>query len=107
MEDNIYNYNLKITGPKTTLVCIMTLIDKLAEITGSPHDPIGIFVPISVLMRVLIGEDDMSGNIIRYEMTYEALNLHIDCPLFIDEHLQDALLEIFNDIEVEIIEEST
>ena len=105
MEDKIYNYDLKITGNKTTLGCIMTLIDKLAEKFGSPHDPNGFFVPISVMMSLLVGDDEVEGNIIKYEMNHEALHLHIDCPLFIDEHLQDALLEIFNGIEIEIIEE--
>lgn len=100
-EEDPYEYDYTLTGSADTLATVKRLIDSLCQQFGTPDNELGLFVPLGMVMRVLVGTSDYRGNILRMEQpSPDRLTLHIEAnegsPLLY------ALRQCFENLKVEM-----
>ena len=78
-DDDPYEYDYTLTGSADTLAAVKRLIDSLCQQFGTPGNELGIFVPLGMMMRVLVGTSDYRGNILSMEQPApDRLTLHVE-----------------------------
>jgi hypothetical protein len=91
-----------VYAPVRTLTTIMTLIDGLYRIYsgGSEVDSYGLCLPLSWLMKALVGEASCDGDIMNcIQMPYGTVEILMICDISAVEPFRDALLDCFPEIE--------
>lgn len=106
-EDDIpCNWTYTLRGSIDTLSAVKRLIGSLCQKFGTPDNEFGLFVPLGMVMRVLVGTDAYRGNIIsmegptpveeKQEKTFLIIKTEADSGDF----LLYALQQSFADLEV-------
>lgn len=96
-----FDYSLK--GKADALDGIRKMIDDLCQRFGTPDNEMGLFVPLGVVMKTLVGSPYYEGNVLSMKLeSLDCLTLHVEAnsgyPLLY------ALREAFPDIKVEMKE---
>lgn len=103
-DDDICFYTLGIHGTRSQLDGIQTLIGRLCEKWGTPDNEFGMYVPIGALIKTLVGSDEYRGNVMRMELSDDALSLQIECESDVADVLKYALQCAFGGLEIEVEE---
>lgn len=100
-DDTPCEYDYTLTGNADTLAAVKQMLDDLCQRFGTPDNELGLFVPLGMVMRVLVGTGDYRGNILRMEQpSPDSLTLHVEAnegtPLLY------ALRQCFENIDIEM-----
>ena len=103
-DDDICSYTLGIHGTRSQLDGIQTLLGRLCEKWGTPDNELGMFVPIDALIKTLVGSDEYRGNVMRMELSDDALSLQIECEADVADVLKYALQCAFGELKIDLEE---
>lgn len=107
-DDAPCEYDYTLTGNADTLSAVKRLIDDLCQQFGTPDNELGLFVPLGMVMRVLVGTSDYRGNILSMEgpspvgegQEEASLTLHVEANE--GSSLFYALRQCFENLKVEM-----
>ncbi len=103
-DDDVCSYTLRIRGTQGQLETIQKLIDDLCQKFGTPDNEFGLYVPVPVLMKILVGSDEYLGNILSSDIEDNTLNMELECESDVAETLKYALQCSFGNLEIEVAE---
>lgn len=97
---------LFVYGSESTLRSIEELMERVAEMCQSGTDCNEVNIPLSALLRVMVGETEIQGTLLyKAQIPAQILVLLASCDMASAEQLRDALFEIFPDVDyIEIYE---
>ena len=84
------------------IAALKKLIDKLTEEVGDPDNGLGIYVPVGVLMKCLVGSDEYHGNLIYVTENENALEISAEVQDGDEFAVAYAIEKAFPDLNVEI-----
>ncbi len=102
--EDICFYQLRIRGTQAQLEAIQKLISELCQRFGTPDNEFGLYVPVQIVLKILVGSDEYLGNIITCDLKDNNLYMDLECESDVADTLKYALQCAFGSLDIEIAE---
>ena len=99
LNEHPYCVEYVIKGDDVT--ALKKIIDELTDMVGMPDNELGIYVPVDVLMKCLVGSDEYRGNLIYVKEEENGLVISAEVQDGDEEALGYAIKEVFPNLDVE------
>ena len=102
-EENPHEADYFLRGSAEELAAVKTLVDELTQKYGDAFNEFGLYIPMNILMKTLVGSRYYDGNLLSMNTDDpECIVLHAEANKM--EPLLYALRQVFNNLEIEMKE---